>query len=205
MKLEDATVLAAEVCDLLRPACSRIEIAGGVRRGKAEPHDIEIVATPKWGNIFGYFGDEQTVNMLDSAVILLLEKKTLTQGDTDKAGKKAPCGPKYYRLKYRGEKLDLFVVLPPAQWGTVFLIRTGDAEFSHAFVTRLWDYGLKSKDGHIEDNAGVAQPTPEETDAFKLCRLPYIEPASRTLQTIQAVEPTGASAQASTPIRTEAK
>lgn len=186
MRLEDATVLAGEVRDLLRPACSRIEIAGGVRRGKTEPHDIEIVAAPKWGNIFGYFGDEQTVNMLDSAVILLLEKGTLTQGDPDKAGKKAPCGPKYYRLKYRGEKLDLFVVIPPAQWGTVFLIRTGDAEFSHAFVTRLWAYGLKSKDGHIEDNQGNIQPTPEEIDAFRLCRLPYIEPASRTLQTIES-------------------
>ncbi|MDE1854395.1 MAG: hypothetical protein KGI38_11710, partial [Thaumarchaeota archaeon] len=65
------------------------------------------------------------------------------------------------------------------------LIRTGPADFSHEFVMRLWDYGLRSKDGHIEDGQGKVFATPEESDAFKLCRLDYIEPSERTIEKLR--------------------
>lgn len=58
-------------------------------------------------------------------------------------------------------------------------VRTGPADFSYKFVKRLWDFGLRSTEGHIEDAAGKTIPTPEEEDAFRACRLPYIEPEDR--------------------------
>jgi DNA polymerase/3'-5' exonuclease PolX len=49
MNLQQATAIANEVIDLLKPACLKIKVAGGTRRQKAEPHDIEIVCLPQIG------------------------------------------------------------------------------------------------------------------------------------------------------------
>ena len=46
MKHADALTIALGLVERLRPACTRIEIAGSVRRGYAEVKDIEIVAIP---------------------------------------------------------------------------------------------------------------------------------------------------------------
>lgn len=196
MRLEVAQALAEEVKGLLAPYCDRIEIAGGVRRGKEEPHDIEIVAVPKYEDATLGFFQPLITDILRPKMEGLLHDggwdltRTLSLGDPDKAGKRAPSGPRYYRLKYRGERFDFFVVYPPAQWGSVFLIRTGDKDFSHEFVTRLWKFGLKNVDGHIETDKGQVKQTPEEIDAFELCRLPYIEPKDRTLFTLREIEQT---------------
>ncbi|MHB1909735.1 MAG: hypothetical protein ACYCQJ_12840 [Nitrososphaerales archaeon] len=142
----DALQYAREVRELLGPYCTRIEIAGGIRREKEEPHDIELVCQPRLGTAQDFslgFGNIE-VNHLDQFI------KNMLSFDS-----------------------------PFKQGGTVFLIRTGDADFSHDFVTRLWKYGLKCVDGHIEDNKGQICNTPEEKDAFELCHLDYIEPKYR--------------------------
>lgn len=184
MNYETGLALANELVSILRPYSERIEIAGGIRRHKTEPHDIEIVLAPRfevatYKTLDGQ--NEYDLDLTDNQIGKLISSGILEHGDPDRAGKKAPCGPKYYRLKYKGEKLDIFSVIPPAQWGLVYLIRTGDADFSHAFVTRLWKFGLKSVDGCIV-NAETLETayTPEETDAFTACRMQYIEPEKRT-------------------------
>ena len=48
MTLAYAQQMAEALVELLAPACERIEIAGSVRRGKARPNDVEIVAIPRW-------------------------------------------------------------------------------------------------------------------------------------------------------------
>ena len=47
MKLAQAENLARRVVETMAPYCERVEIAGSIRRGKAEPKDIEIVAIPR--------------------------------------------------------------------------------------------------------------------------------------------------------------
>ena len=47
MPLDYAWEMAGALVELLAPACKQIEIAGSVRRQKAKPNDIEIVAVPK--------------------------------------------------------------------------------------------------------------------------------------------------------------
>ena len=191
MDYQTALTRANEIKELLAPNCQRIEIAGGIRRKKEEPHDIELVAVPQFVAQVTLFDDSgPDVNTLDAMIHKFLENPAsgLTRGDPDKAGKKAPCGPKYYRLKFKGEKLDVFSVIEPAQWGTVFLIRTGDADFSHWFVTRLWKFGLKSVDGHIENSKGETIPTSEEYEAFAACGLDFVEPENRNMQWITNFE-----------------
>ena len=149
MKLETAQSYAGEIIELLRPYCERIEIAGGVRRGKLEPHDIEIVTKPLFKDATEGFFQPVIYNALDSRMEGFFHDGDFERGDPDKAGKKAPCGPKYYRLKYKGEKLDLFAVIPPAEWGVIFAIRTGDADYSHWLVQQGYSNALKVIDGHL--------------------------------------------------------
>ncbi len=47
MELELARRYAKEIVDYVSPFCHRAEVAGGVRWGKAQPHDIELVVAPK--------------------------------------------------------------------------------------------------------------------------------------------------------------
>ena len=191
MKLEEGRRLAEELLGILKPSCERIEIAGGIRRGKEEPHDIELVAIPKMEQELDPFGfnwtghnhDElfATVHRLIDSGALQKGKETVQRwGETERV-LKPPLGPKYYRLRYQGEKVDIFSVTPPAQWGLVFLLRTGDSEFSQAFVTRLWKFGMKSREGRIEVDRATWMKTPEEEDAFRVCGLPFIEPRMRSI------------------------
>ncbi len=46
MELEKAKAIADQVIKRLSPYCSRIEVAGSIRRQKAFPHDIDIVLIP---------------------------------------------------------------------------------------------------------------------------------------------------------------
>lgn len=46
MNLSDAKIIAEHKFSLIAPCCQLIHIAGGIRREKAEPHDIEIVCLP---------------------------------------------------------------------------------------------------------------------------------------------------------------
>ena len=188
MNYEEALDKAEKVKMYLAPFCRRIEIAGSIRRKKQnEIKDIEIVAIPIFDFGVDVFGNarkqtDPNQDLLSIRVHQLLSDGSFAHGDPDKAGKRAPCGHKYYRLKYDENNLDLFAVIPPAEWGTVFLIRTGDADFSHKFVTRLWKFGLRSVEGHIEDSTNKIIPTPEEKDAFELCHMNFILPELRSAE-----------------------
>lgn len=186
MNYDVALKRANEIVQLLEPFCERIEIAGGVRRQKHNPHDIEIVLIPtieKRLTQIGLADDLQFIeeNRLDRLIKDCLASGIFQLGDPDKAGKRAPLGPRYYRLKYQSQKLDIFTVLPPAQWGVIFLIRTGNSDFSHWFVQSGWKDGKKFVDGQIIQS-GKVLPTPEEKNAFEVMGLPWVEPVERNLE-----------------------
>ena len=88
-----------------------------------------------------------------------------------------PC--KYtQRILPEGIKIDLFFAVPE-NWGSIFLIRTGDWEFSKKFVGSLIPKsGYMQKDGYIWKH-GISIPTFEERELFKLVNVPYVEPTMR--------------------------
>lgn len=47
LSLSTAKKIAIEAGNKLLPFCDRLNIAGSIRRGKQEVHDIEIVCQPK--------------------------------------------------------------------------------------------------------------------------------------------------------------
>jgi DNA polymerase/3'-5' exonuclease PolX len=167
MKYSIGKQLADQIVELLKPYCEKIEIAGGIRRNKPEPHDIEIVCQPK------------TPPYFQATMLKLKEEGYFSIGNPSKNGAKAPFGTKYYRVKYKGEPLDIFVVSPPANFYVIYLIRTGDADFSHSYMNELLFHGMKCIDGRIWNNVGMLAEVNSELDCFKLIDKPFIEPEKR--------------------------
>lgn len=170
LPLRDAAALALLMCERLKPYCRRIEIAGSIRRRKSEIGDIELVAMPYFSDdLFGSSTGDHKLNGVD----------------WESFGRVVKNGNKYKQIElFEGVNLDLFIVTPPAQWGVLFLIRTGSAEFSHRFVTSKQAGGLlpsylKVKDGAIWSRNHIV-PTPEEKDVFDLAGVGWIEPERRS-------------------------
>ena len=177
MDLKTGQTLAALWLERLQPYCSRIEIAGSIRRRKPVVTDIELVAVPKLSqerDLFGAIG--ATHNLLEMELCTL-----------DETVHFAKAGPRYKQITFpdgdQVRKLDLFIVLLPAQWGVIFTIRTGPADFSRRLVTKKRHCGLLPSYMQVKDGAlwahGKVIETPEEKDFFRAIGLERIEPWER--------------------------
>ena len=153
MKLEKAKVIADKYVKILKPFCRRIEIAGSVRREKPEVGDIEIVAIIKYLWNFTY-----EVNKL-------------------KKVKGEPYGKYTQRILPEGIKLDLFIATEK-NWGNIFLIRTGNWQFSKQIMIRALRLGLKQRDGYLWQGQERLE-CKEEEDMFQILKLDYISPQMR--------------------------
>ena len=179
MKHSAALRIAEGLVREFRPYCERMEIAGSIRRGKAEVGDIEIVAVPKLMAMYDMFGEQVgTRNELDHPLGWLLMNRA----------RFVKNGPRYKQIALpEGIKLDLFLVLPPAQWGVIFAIRTGPAEFSRWIVTSrtlagALPAGYKVKDGSVRRSLweeGFTISMPEEIEFLNFLGLGWIEPEER--------------------------
>ena len=159
MLLSEAQNIAESLKQLLQPYCARIEIAGSVRREKEYCKDIEIVLIPGSAN--------KLFNVLGMHLLKL-----------DPYFKYIKNGAKYKQFKYQGETIDMFIAHPD-NWGYIFAIRTGSAEYSHNTLATGWvKKGFKGENGFLTLN-GVVVPVKEETDLFNLIGVEYAEPKDR--------------------------
>jgi DNA polymerase/3'-5' exonuclease PolX len=175
-----AVKVARAIVAELAPACERIEIAGSIRRRRPQVSDIEVVAQPMMmeGPRVDLFSAPAKVSALD-ALLLGLEAAGRLVPHPDKPA----AGPRYKRLFVAKAEmqLDLFVVLPPAEWGPIFSIRTGPAAYSAAAVTALREKFMRCEDGAIwQGNTRI--PCPDEETFFRLCGLPLVAPEQRGVQ-----------------------
>jgi DNA polymerase/3'-5' exonuclease PolX len=176
----EAETIANSFKAMIEPWCSRIELAGSIRRRKAEVGDVEIVAQP-WSSA----SREQlhgNLAQLENNGLIKLDRKSSD-------GKKAPFGPRYYRLSLAKFPLDLFMVLPPADWGVIFTLRTGSKSFSHFMATRALQLGMRIREGqlfrvtrHLDPvihDSYEKIPCNEEKDLFEALGVKWAEPQDR--------------------------
>ena len=168
MRLDQATAIAERVKALLAPHCDGIEIAGSIRRRKPDVGDIEIVAIPK----------PYDVGLFASGIAPIISAWPKVRGEL-------PC--KYtQRLLPDGIALDLFFATPE-NWGLIFAIRTGSADYSHHVLAHGWSVrGFKSIEGVLHNSAGRPVATPEEEDLFRLAGVPLVPPEQRTIESPNA-------------------
>jgi len=174
MELREAYDIALYLKTCLSPCCERVEIAGSIRRLKATGvKDIEIVAAPSYMDRLDLFGNVvETVSMLDFM-------------DWEHLGHVIKGGDRYKQVALiAGINLDLFIVLPPAQWGVIMTIRTGPAAFSKRVVTQKCKGGLMLDGSYVRDGAvyckGELIKMDEEVDFFNYLGMRYILPEKRT-------------------------
>jgi len=172
--LSQAQALAEDFLTAIRPLCERAEVAGSVRRGKAEVGDVEIVVQPRVARVqVGLFED-------------MTEERDLLETDFlwEAWGKVLKDGPRFKQIfTPHGVALDVFIVRPPAQFGLIYLIRTGPADFSKWMVTPrsrggALPPGLVVRNGAIWRGLELI-PTPTEADVFRVLGLEPIPPAER--------------------------
>ena len=155
--LQQAKAIADNLVGELRPFCDRIEIAGSIRRRKPEVKDIEIVCIPNDLEILQF--------------IATVEQWQKIKGEA--------TGKYTQRKLPEGINLDLFMA-NSNNWGLIFAMRTGSAEYSHRTLATTWvKLGYKSVEGMLTKN-GVEVHVPEERDLFSLLGIDYIEPEYRT-------------------------
>ena len=161
MEYKEAKVIADELISITQPYCERVEIAGSTRRKKANVHDVEICLIPN------------NKNKLFNRLGLYLLK-------LNKDFKYIKNGEKYKQFIFKDAQIDMFIGKPD-NWGLLYLIRTGSAEFSTKILTR-WKKvsgGGYSKDGYLYNGNHEIFYTPEEMDVFRLCKMDWVEPELR--------------------------
>lgn len=161
--------LAVAIINRLDTHCRRIEIAGSLRRQKAEIGDLEFVAIPHQ-DLYDYTDD-------------LLATGRIRPG-TPKA-----WGTKLRRFVFmtnsgRLVTCELWLQPSPATWGINYMIRTGSADFAHKMVTPQ-SRGGWMPDGYKVDGGRVwlgrtPLDTREEEDVFRLWGMDYVPPHLRT-------------------------
>ncbi len=153
MQLEFAKEVANAFIGHIQPFCSRVEIAGSVRRGKRDVKDIEICAIPQ--DLFG--------------LKIIMDAQEYIKG-------KFPS--KYSKIIFDYQKIDIFWANKD-NWGNIFLIRTGPWQFNKWIMgIKTRQVGLKQRDGYLwrgEEKLNC----PEERDFFNRLGMDYIEPNRR--------------------------
>ena len=161
MTYDYAIKIATRVKELLEPHCERLEIAGSVRRRSPECNDIEIVAIPK----------PYEIGLFASGIATVIDAWEIVKGEL-------PC--KYtQRILPDGTKLDLFFAQPD-NWGFIYAIRTGSADFSKKLATAWVSKGYKAHGGFLHTTrSNRCIPVKEEIELFNICGIDYIEPEKR--------------------------
>lgn len=162
MDLEKAQVIAEKIKDTLSPVCTRIEIAGSIRRRRPFVHDIDLVAIPANQGQFAY---------------------RLQQLGRLKVG-----GQKLLRVElaeHAGFALDVYVATPQT-WATLLLIRTGSKSHNIHLCKLANQKGYKLH----ADGSGLTQfvdcegresrvAGDTEESIFQALELPYKRPEAR--------------------------
>lgn len=145
------------------PYCERLNIAGSVRRGKQEVHDIEIVCQPKKVKVgmVDLFGEdtrkeEVTADFVKTVRELGKVIKGKPDGRMMQIELKNPFDGPYFIM------LDLFMP-QPHDYFRQYAIRTGSADYSHKVIAKGWlRLGwVGTSDGLRLESECIGNKTPE--------------------------------------------
>jgi len=154
MELERAQRIAREVVKRLSPYCSKIQVAGSVRRKKSWVNDIDFVLIPSdlWN----------------------LQHEIMGMGQVRMSGMKI------MRVMVGSVQIDIYFASPET-WGTLLLIRTGSAENNIRLASlakkRGWHLAA-SGDGLFDENGQRIAGDSEES-IYGVLGLPYQHPVER--------------------------
>ena len=166
LPLVRAKAYAEKIVRELKPFCSRIEIAGSIRRRRPICHDIDIVCIPVDGaGLEARVLAAAAVRHCCGEQVFRVDLKTGVQLDI------------YYAHE---DRRDLFKVVQPCNWGTLLLCRTGSKMHNIKLCQRAAGLGLRWDPHHgIFNGAGDCIASATEEDVYKALEMEWIEPEAR--------------------------
>jgi len=191
MQHELALDVAKKLVEIFQPACERIEIKGSLARLKPDVKDIELLIIPDLSPLpppraeFGKPEPKIYKTRLDQLIGKMVEDRMI---DLEKDGDRL----KKIQVREPWIAVDMFIVLPPATWGVLSVIRTGPHDFSHWIVTRKKHGGALPNGFRVQSGAvwkgekevkDLSGETPigfhTEIDFLNFLGLGWVEPKDR--------------------------
>jgi DNA polymerase (family X) len=164
MNLAHAQKLADRIAEELRPYCSRMEIAGSIRRRRPEVGDIDLVCLAS-----------NPIALRDR----ILRNSALVQDG----------GMNLIARLSNGVQLDIFLAQPsfkdlieqrPGNFGSLLLCRTGSVAHNVFLVEHAKKLGLKWNPYYgVFDARGQCLASETEEEIFKALRLEFVAPEKR--------------------------
>ena len=164
----------------LAPFCERIEIAGSLRRRKAEVSDIEVIFVPRISQrpdgLFGTksysMADEKIEQMVSGGIIAKRRKsdESFTWGEKNKLAVHIASGI----------PIDFFAT-SSENWWVSLVIRTGSKENNLKLTNGAIRRGgsLNAYGCGVTWNDGSVTAAKSEREVFELCGVDYVEPNMR--------------------------
>ena len=162
LDLKDAEKTANQVKTLVSSHCTKLEIAGSIRRQKPKVHDIDFVVVTKSDS------DWQGI----TEILRRLKAKPNCSGN-QLIKAYLPCQNGLFQVDFYRAKLSTF--------GIHMLIRTGSVDHNMWLAGYAISKGMRIKysEGLIKDGSAIAGET--EKGVFEALGLPYPLPSEREI------------------------
>lgn len=185
----EAVAVAKELCDLLKPKCERLIVAGSLRRRRELVGDVEILYIPKFEAAEIPSEDmfkpptTKRVDQVDALLDWLLEQGVIRQRETARGSTTWGEHNKLALHVGSGIPVDFFAS-SEASWFNYLVCRTGGAEnnvrIASAAKAKGWHWnpygpGFSRPSGLGGEHFAVKS----ERDVFEFVGLPYLEPWER--------------------------
>jgi DNA polymerase (family 10) len=172
--LAKARRYAEQIATALQPFCTRLEIAGSIRRERPYCGDVDIVAEPR---------DEAALRAR------IVDGKEVIQNGPQNIHVRLTNGLEVQVFLAHPESKDMFDT-KPSNWGSLLLLRTGSKEHN-IFLTKTarancakWEV----YNGIIRDGKVIASAT--EQEIFDALHLKFVPPQKREIQSSYHPVPT---------------
>ncbi len=175
----EALEVAAEIVGLLAPVCTRIEVAGSIRRGKDSVGDVEILFIPKMDSVpVDMFGARELVSQADPVIHLMLLNGTLRKRPS-KTGVFSWGEKNKLAVHRSGVPVDLFSTYEEA-WFNYLVCRTGPSESNlaicNAAIAKGWKWTPYAAGFY---RLGHTEKMNSERAVFEFVGLPFNRPEKR--------------------------
>jgi DNA polymerase (family 10) len=170
MPLAEARALAESCARVVGQFCSRVEIAGSIRRGRPICGDIDLVAMPK--------SDQAWLDLIQRVNVKL---RMEAGGDENIVAIHREGGWQLDIFRAREGEKNLFGEQDPSNWGSLLVCRTGSKEHNIHLCNRAAERGLKWSPYRGVIKAGRIIASETEADIFKALGLSWLDPSKREI------------------------
>jgi DNA polymerase/3'-5' exonuclease PolX len=173
--IDHAYKAAIGIIEFLSPACSRLELAGSVRRGnKHQVHDIDLVAYAVYEDYTqrNLLGEEQWVHTGPNRLVRLI--RTFTEIKEPEVDVKI--------LKFTWDCMPVEIYLSErdgSNFEALLQMRTGGAAHNAFLARRAMELRLEYKAGYGVFSSGHRIDDGTEQGIYTALRLPYTIPSKR--------------------------